>query len=98
MEAAERIIREIENTEFTANQRCIERLDNHLQDLIKLLSAIGQKASSEWLGLKDCTWTLHERYHMDSEEELKWTFHHIKHRVLKNAEIILNRCKAQNAA
>ncbi|MBA3664044.1 MAG: hypothetical protein H0W61_07540 [Bacteroidetes bacterium] len=92
------LIRRVEDVEYSGTQKCIELLDNRLQDLIKLLSDAGQKASSEWIGLKDCSWTLHERYHMDSEEELKWTFHHSKHRILKNAEEILNRYKTKKAA
>jgi hypothetical protein len=98
MEELERIIAEIEKTPYTADQKCVELLDNHLQDIIKLLSAHHLKASSEWLGLKDCTWTLHERYHMDSEEQLKWTFHHTKHRILKNSESLLFRLKTNKAA
>ena len=98
MEAAERLIHEIDKIEFSGNQKCIEILDNRLQDLILYLTSIGQKASSEWIGLKDCSWVLHERYYMDSEEELKWTFHHCKHRILKNGEAILHYHKTKKAA
>lgn len=98
MQELEKIITDIEEINYTGNQKCIELLDNHLQDLLRILNDCGQKASSEWLGLKDCTWALHERYHMDSEEELKFTFHHMKHRILKNGEALLIRLKNNKAA
>ncbi|MCW3075764.1 MAG: hypothetical protein JWO32_373 [Bacteroidetes bacterium] len=90
MKEVEYLLQQIEGIEFSGNQKCIEKLDNRLQDLIRILTFLGQKASSEWIALKDCSWTLHERYHMDSEENLKWTFHHSKHNILKNGTLILN--------
>ncbi len=81
--------------EFTGNQKCIESLDNILQDIITDLTKGQYRSSGELIDLKGCSWTLHERYHMDGEEELKWTFHHTKFRILKNTLNLLNRLEAR---
>jgi hypothetical protein len=88
MKALRDLLIEVENLKFSSDQRCIESLDNYLQDLIMIVKDL---ASGELLELKGCSWTLHERYHMDDEAELKWTFHHTKHRILKNGTELLQR-------
>jgi len=81
--------------EFTENQKCIESLDNILQDLIVDITKSDYRASGELVDLKGCSWVLHERYHMDGEEQLKWTFHHTKFRILKNGLNLLNKVEAR---
>jgi hypothetical protein len=41
--------------------------------------------------LKGCSWVLHERYHMDTYDQLKWTFHHCKHRIAKAGNDLIKR-------
>lgn len=85
----------IDLLEFSGNQKCIELLDNILQDLIIDLTKSNYKACGELVDLKGCSWVLHERYHMDTEEQLKWTFHHTKFRILKNGLNLLNKQEAR---
>ena len=87
MQSLEKLTGEIEELKFN-NQKCIELLDNRLQDILQALDEMGHKASGELIDLKSCSWVLHERYHMDTEEELKWTFHHTRHRILRNLKYI----------
>ncbi len=89
MEGLGRLTQTVNDLEFRADQKCIESLDNLLQDIMLLLTGSGYKASAEIVDLKGCSWVLHERYHMDTEEQLKWTFHHCKHRILKNCNGLL---------
>jgi hypothetical protein len=89
MEGLEKLVSQVEQIPFTQNQKCIETLDNRLQDIIAILSK--DKPSGELMDLKLCSWTLHERYHMNDLEQLKWTFNHTKHRILKNGNEILIR-------
>ena len=56
--------------EFTGNQKCIESLDNILQDIISDITKGDYRSSGELVDLKGCSWTLHERYHMDGEDQL----------------------------
>lgn len=77
--------------EFSGDQKCIEQLDNILQDMIVDLTKSGYRSSGELFDLKGCSWVLHERYHMDDEAQLKWTFHHTKFRILRNGMNLLNR-------
>ena len=84
MENLDRCIEAIEALPYSGNVRCIEALDNLLQDILVVLARQGHGASGELVELKNCSWVLHERYHMDSEAELKFTFHHTKHRLLKS--------------
>jgi hypothetical protein len=88
MQSLEKLMGEIEELKFTDNQKCIELLDNRLQDVLLALDEMGHKASGELIDLKRCSWVLHERYHMDTEEELKWTFHHTRHRMLRDLKCI----------
>jgi hypothetical protein len=81
--------------EFSGDQKCIRSLDNLLQDIIADLTKGEHRASGELVDLKSCSWVLHERYHMDGEEQLKWTFHHTKFRVLKNGLNLLNKLQAR---
>lgn len=96
MDTLEKLSAEIENLRFTKDQKCIELLDNRLQDVMQRLEEQGHKASGELIDLKQCSWVLHERYHMDDEEELKWTFHHIRHRILRNIRNILTFIMTKN--
>lgn len=89
MEKLGHLLAEIEALPFNAKQSCVERLDNQLQDVLLFLNNMQLKACGELLELKNCSWVLHERYHMDTEEQLKFTFHHTKHRILKSAGALL---------
>lgn len=90
MEGLEKLLLEVEGLEFTGNQKCIEMLDNRLQDIIKELTQTGYKANGELIDLKACSWVLHERYHMDTDDNLKWTFNHTKHRIVKNCGLLVD--------
>lgn len=81
MEQLKHLLQLVNDTEFSGNPKCIERLDNILQDALIVLKT--KQACSELLELKSCSWTLHERYYMDTDEALKWTFYHTKHRMVK---------------
>lgn len=81
--------------EFTGDQKCIEALDNILQDIIKDITKSNYRSSGELVDLKGCSWVLHERYHMDGEGQLKWTFHHTKFRILKSGLNLLNNLEAR---
>jgi hypothetical protein len=85
----------IDLLEYTGAQKCIESLDNILQDIILDLTKSDYRSSGELIDLKGCSWVLHERYHMDDEEQLKWTFHHIKFRILKSGLNLLNRIEVR---
>jgi hypothetical protein len=85
----------VDDLRFTGDQRCIESLDNILQDIIEELTRVRHRASGELLELKGCSWVLHERYHMDSVDDLKWTFNHTKFRILKNTITLINYFQAR---
>src|SRR4051812_14768458 len=89
MDGLEELFVRVERLEYSGNQKCIEALDNILQDIIKLLTLPEYNTFGELIDLKGCSWVLHERYHMDSDENLKWTFHHTKHRIIKNCSALL---------
>lgn len=89
MERLRSLIDQIDQINFSGKQKCIESLDNRLQDVLLFLQQINIVMSGEYIDLKLCSWVLHERYHMDNDEDLKWTFHHTKHRILKNCNEIL---------
>ena len=84
MENLERFMNEIQLLPYTGKASCIEALDNLLQDILLDIKLQKLPASGEILELKNCSWVLHERYHMDTESDLKFTFHHTKHRMLKS--------------
>ncbi|MBL7901524.1 MAG: hypothetical protein JNK73_05980 [Bacteroidia bacterium] len=91
MEKLVQLLEQIEKVPFTNKWACIERLDNVLQDVLIHLEAMNHKASGEWIELKSCSWVLHERYHMDSEEQMKWTFHHTKHKMIRSCRSLLEK-------
>lgn len=96
MERLLQLLDRIENLPFTGKWLCIERLDNALQDLLNYLESIGHKASGELIELKSCSWVLHERYHMDNEEQMKWTFHHTKHKIVRSCRSLLEKTENHN--
>jgi hypothetical protein len=85
------LLEQVEKVPFTEKWPCIEQLDNVLQDVLYYLETIHHKASGELIELKSCSWVLHERYHMDNEEQMKWTFHHTKHKVVRSCRSLLER-------
>ena len=91
MERLAHLLYQVEKVPFTQKWACIEQLDNVLQDVLVHLDNIDHKASGELIELKSCSWVLHERYHMDNEEQMKWTFHHSKHRIIRSCSCILER-------
>ena len=91
MENLNNFILDLEALPYSGNVRCIEALDNLLQDILLMLAREKLNASGEILELKNCTWVLHERYHMDTPADLKFTFHHTKHRMLKSCLSLLER-------
>jgi hypothetical protein len=78
------LLLELEAIQFDAKQSCIELLDNQLHSILDYLVLIKAKPSGDLIELKNCSWVLHERYHMDTEAQLKWTFHHTKFRMVKS--------------
>jgi len=91
MERLAHLLNQIEKVSFTEKWACVEQLDNALQDVLFYLDAVDHKASGELIELKSCSWVLHERYHMDNEEQMKWTFHHTKHKIVRSCRNILER-------
>jgi hypothetical protein len=87
----------VETIDFTNSPKCLEKLDYYLQDILIVLRELGHSASGELIDLKGCSWALHERYHLDTEEALRWTFHHTKHRIIRNCQNILERAKVKAA-
>lgn len=81
----------LEAVSFEPKPRCIEHLHNRLQDLLFYLEAREPKVSGELIALRSCSWVLHERYYMDTEEQLHWTFHHCKHKILRQIEQLMER-------
>src|SRR5688572_9957585 len=96
MERLAHLLSQVEKVPFTQKWSCIEQLDNVLQDVLFHLEGINHKASGELIELKSCSWVLHERYHMDNEEQMKWTFHHTKHRMIRSCGCILERMGNMN--
>lgn len=99
MESLEKLLGEVTQLKFCRTQRCIELLDNLLQDVLEAVEQAGHRASGELIDLKRCSWVLHERYHMDDEEQLKWTFHHTRHRIVRDLSEIIScgRRKSEKA-
>ncbi len=91
MERLSHLLVKIEQLRFNTRWSCIEQLDNALNDLLYYLETIGHKASGELFELKSCSWVLHERYHMDNEEQMKWTFHHTKHKIIRSCRSLLEK-------
>jgi hypothetical protein len=91
MDRLEHLLNQLEKTTFTEKWACVEQLDNALQDVLFYLDAINHKASGELIELKSCSWVLHERYHMDNEEQMKWTFHHTKFKIIRSCRSILEK-------
>lgn len=91
MEKLKHFIVQVELIRFTGKWTCIEQLDNALQDVLAYMEANHHKPSGELLELRSCSWVLHERYHMDNEEQMKWTFHHTKHKMLRSCRNLLER-------
>lgn len=91
MERLEELKAALEAVPFEPKPRCIENLHNRLQDLLFYLEAREPRVSGELIALRACAWVLHERYYMDSEEQLLWTFHHCKHKILRQAEQLMER-------
>ena len=89
MEKLKVLLDEVEGVTFTGKIHCIELLANRLQDILYYLEAIDHKASGELIELKGCSWTLHERYHMDNEDQMMWTFHHTKHKIIRSCNSLL---------
>ena len=98
MEELRKLLEKIEKIKFTADQRCIERLGNCLHDSLEALECMKFNASAEWLDLKSCAWVIHERYHMEEAEQMKWTFHHSQHRMTKNLSLIIERMEERKRA
>ena len=86
----------LQDLPFSGNVGCIEALDNLLQDILLFMQQQQTMASGELLELKNCSWVLHERYHMDTAAELKFTFHHTKHRMMKSCMAIVEREEARH--
>ncbi|HQQ95578.1 MAG TPA: hypothetical protein PLQ93_13570 [Bacteroidia bacterium] len=84
MEKLKILLQHIEEVKFTGKILCVELLSNRLQDVLYYLEAIDHKASGELIELKGCAWTLHERFHMDNEDQLMWTFHHTRHKIIRS--------------
>ncbi len=91
MERLYHLIQKIEKIHFTEKWVCVEQLDNALQDILYYLESVNHKASGELIELKSCSWVLHERYHMDDEGQMKWTFHHTKHKMIRSCRSLLER-------
>lgn len=91
MEKLVQLLEQVEKVPYTNKWACIEQLDNVLQDMLLYLEAIHHKACGEWIELKSCSWVLHERYHMDNEEQMKWTFHHTKHKMIRSCRSLLEK-------
>lgn len=91
MESLEILTKNLEEVLFTAKPGCIEALHNRLQDIIFHLEAREPVISGELIGLRSCAWVLHERYYMDTEDQLLWTFHHTKHKILRSCNNLMER-------
>ncbi len=94
MQKLVQLLEQVEKVPFSEKWICVEQLDNVLQDVLFYLEAIDHKASGELIELKSCSWVLHERYHMDNEEQMKWTFHHTKHKMIRSCRSLVE--KAEN--
>ncbi len=81
--------------EYSGDNKCIVSLDNILQDLIMDITKGDYRSSGELIDLKGCSWTLHERYYLTNEDQLKWTFHHTKFRILRSGLNLLNKLEAR---
>lgn len=81
----------VEELPFSGKPDCVMRLGNLLQDVLDTLTAPGYKSSGELIELKNCSWTLHERYFLDTEEQVKWTFYHCRFRILKSLQVLLEK-------
>lgn len=90
MKSLEYLLAQVEGVSFNGKPNCIELLDNCLQDVLFHLETMGHRASGELIELRGCSWVLHERYHMDTEEQLKWTFHHTKFKIMRSCQSLLN--------
>lgn len=94
MRSLEDLLDATEKIEFTRSQQCLEILDNHLQDIISQVQKLWNRPSGELLELKGCSWVIHERYHMDTEDQMKWTFNHCKYRIIKSTkQLLVSRVK-----
>lgn len=91
MKRAEQLLEKVESLHFSGDQKCIELLDNILQDLIIIITQSDYRMSGALIELQGCSWVLHERYHMDTYDQLKWTFHHCKYRILKAVSELISR-------
>lgn len=91
MKSLEEFKAALEAVPFEPKPRCIEHLHNRLQNLLFYLEAREPRVSGELIALKACAWVMHERYYMDNEEQLLWTFHHCKHKILRQLEQLLER-------
>lgn len=91
MENLENLFEKAESLKFSGDQKCIELLDNLLQDIMESVTSCNLKMSPAIIELKGCSWVLHERYHMDTYDQLKWTFHHCKHRITKAGNDLIKR-------
>lgn len=74
----------VDNYEFSGDKKCIELLDNLLQNFIAALHKSNLRSTGEYIDLKGCSWVLHERYYMEDDLKLQWTFYHTKYRIMKN--------------
>lgn len=81
----------VEELPFSGKPDCIMRLGNLLQDVLDTLIIPGYRSSGELIELKNCSWTLHERYYLDTEEQIKWTFYHCRFRILKSLHALLEK-------
>jgi hypothetical protein len=81
--------------EYTGNHKCLELLDNILQDIIVEITQGDYRSSGELIEMKNCSWTLHERYYSENPEKLKWTFYHSKFRILRSGIELMMKQQAR---
>ena len=96
MERLEFLLGKVEEVTFSPKPICIEQLHNRLQDILFYLEARQYPPSGEIIGLRSCAWILYERYYMDNEEQLLWTFHHTKHKIIRFCNGLLERSSLRN--
>ena len=98
MERLKGLVKLIEEIRLTRTSECLKQLDSRLQDILLVLEECEHRTSGELIDLKNCSWTIHERYYLDEAEDLKWTFHHTKHRILRNCLHLLERYEIKKVA
>ena len=86
-------IREVDAIEYNGRPDCIMRMGILVEDILRELTQQNTKMSGDLLELKNCCWTLHERFFLDTEEQLRWTFYHGRFRIKRSLNALFETQK-----